>query len=253
MSSKQSSQEEVRQLQRMAQRAGLRLSEADLAFLRSFRPYRADQRARAALQSSRTVQVTTTEDQIAFLPHAAAAVGLIFYPGAHVEAEAYAAFLHAMSEWGYMTLVPKMPLGLAIFGRDRAATLMAAYPAIQRWVLGGHSMGGGVACDFVATQPTVSGLLLYGTFCGCDLSHRNDLAVTVIYGTHDAVIPPALVIAARAKLPPQTRYIAIEGGTHAFFGDYGPQAGDGQAAISQEVARTQILEASLALLQEVTP
>ena len=168
MSANQDSHEH---LQQMAHRAGLHLSEADLAFVASFRPYRANQRARSALQSGSQVQVTTTEDHIVFLPRAGASAGLIFYPGARVEAEAYAVFLHEIARWGYATFVPTMPLGLAVFGQDRAATLISASPAIQSWVLAGHSMGGGVACDFVANHPNVSGLLLYGTFCGCDLSN----------------------------------------------------------------------------------
>lgn len=200
----------------------------------------ANQLALVALQSSSQVQVTTTGEQIAFLPRDGASVGLIFYPGARVESEAYAVFLHAIARWGYATFLPKMPLGLAVFGRDRAATLISAYPAIQTWVLGGHSMGGGIACEFVATHRNVRGLLMYGTFCGCDLSHRRDLAVTLIYGTQDAVVTPA-----------QARSVAIEGGIHSFFGDYGHQDGDGQATISHEEARVQILEASYALFQQI--
>ena len=108
-----------------------------------------------------------------------------------------------------------------------------------------------MACEFVATHTNVRGLLLYGTFPGCDLSGREDLAVTLIYGTHDTVIPPAQVTQARSKLPAQTRYIEISGGTHSFFGDYGPQDGDGQPTISHEEARTQILKASHALFQQL--
>jgi Alpha/beta hydrolase family len=244
-------QESQDSLQQMVHRAGLHLSEADLAFVASFRPYRANQLALSALQSSSKVQVTTTEEQIVFLPRDGASVGLIFYPGARVEAEAYAVFLHEIARWGCAAFVPKMPLGLAVFGEDRAAMVISASPAIKRWVLGGHSMGGGVACDFVATHRNVSGLLLYGTFCGCDLSRRRDLAVTLIYGTHDAVITPAQVNSARPKLPAQTRSVAIEGGIHSFFGDYGLQDGDGQATLSREEARVQILQASYALLQQI--
>jgi hypothetical protein len=240
-------------LQQMAHKAGLHLSQADLAFVSSFHPYRADQLALSALHSSRTVQVTTTEEQIAFLPRDGASLGVIFYPGARVEAEAYAVFLHEIARWGYATFVCKMPLGLAVFGRERAATLISAYPAIQRWVLAGHSMGGGVACDFVASHPNVRGLLLYATFCGCDLSNRQDLAVMVIYGTHDAVILPAQVISARSRLPAQTRSVEILGGIHSFFGDYGLQDGDGQATISREEARVQILQASHAFFQQIEP
>src|SRR5690242_13080367 len=136
------SQEE---LQQMAHRAGLHLSEEDLAIVTSFRPYRADQLALAALHSSCQVQVTNTEEQIAFLPRNGAPIGLIFYPGARVEAEAYAVFLHEIARWSYATFAVKMPLGLAIFGRDRAASLISAHPALQTWVLAGHSMGGGMA------------------------------------------------------------------------------------------------------------
>lgn len=239
------------QLQQMEQRAGLHLSEADMAFVTSFRPYRANKLALSALQSSNQVHVTTTEEQIAFLPREGASVGLIFYPGARVEAEAYAVFLHEIARWGYAAFLAKMPLGLAVFGRDSAATLISASPTIQTWVLGGHSMGGGMACEFVATHTNVRGLLLYGTFPGCDLSRRKDLAATLIYGTHDAVIPPAQVTQARSKLPAQTHYVAVEGGTHSFFGDYGPQDGDGQATISREEARIQILNASHALFQQL--
>ena len=248
MSTDRGSQE---QLQQMSQRAGLHLSKEDIAFATSFRPYRANQLALSALQSSSRVHVTNDEEQIAFLPRDGASVGLIFYPGARVEAEAYAVFLHEMAKWGYATFLAKMPLGLAVFGRDHAVSLISAYPEIQTWVLGGHSMGGGMACEFVATHTNARGLLLYGTFPGCDLSRRKGLVVTLIYGTRDAVITSAQVTQSRSKLPVQTRFVAIEGGTHSFFGDYGPQMGDGQATISHEEARIQILQASHAFFQQL--
>jgi Alpha/beta hydrolase family len=74
----------------------------------SFRPYRANQLALSALQSSSQVRVTTTEEQIVFLPRDGAPVGLIFYPGARVEAEAYAVFLHEIARWGYATFLPRL-------------------------------------------------------------------------------------------------------------------------------------------------
>ncbi|GLV59793.1 hypothetical protein KDH_66170 [Dictyobacter sp. S3.2.2.5] len=228
----------------------MHLSEEDMALVASFHPYRANQFALSALQNSSKVNVITTEEQIAFLPREGASVGLIFYPGARVESEAYAVFLHEIAKWGYATFLPKMPLDLAIFARNRAATLISAYPEIQTWVLGGHSMGGGMACEFVVTHKNVRGLLLYGTFPGCDLSNREELAVTLIYGTHDAVIAPEQVTRSRSNLPEQTQYIEISGGTHSFFGDYGQQDGDGQATISHEEARLQILKASQALLHQ---
>lgn len=159
--------------------------------------------------------------------------------------------MHELARQGYATFLVNMPLGLAYVGTDRAATLMSAYPAIQTWVLGGHSMGGAAASDFVATHPNVRGLLLYASSSTCDLSQRNDLAATVIYGTHDAVVAPARIAETRSNFSVQTQYIAIEGGIHSFFGDYGLQEGDGQATISREEARAQILAGSRALLKQI--
>jgi len=42
--------------------------------------------------------------------------------------------------------------------------------------------------------------------------------------------------------------VAIEGGNHAQFGWYGPQAGDNPATISREAQQEQIIEATVELL-----
>jgi hypothetical protein len=52
-------------------------------------------------------------------------------------------------------------------------------------------------------------------------------------------------------LPPTTTYVAIEGGNHAGFGWYGPQAGDNPATISVAVQSRQIQLATIALLDQV--
>ena len=43
----------------------------------------------------------------------------------------------------------------------------------------------------------------------------------------------------------------IEGAVHAFFGDYGPQPGDGEPTISHDEARTQISNASVEFVTAV--
>ena len=53
-------------------------------------------------------------------------------------------------------------------------------------------------------------------------------------------------------MPAATRYVVVEGATHAFFGDYGIQPGDGQPSIEREATRAQIVAASLVLLREVS-
>jgi len=52
-------------------------------------------------------------------------------------------------------------------------------------------------------------------------------------------------------LPPDTRYVVIDGGIHSFFGDYGLQSGDGTPSITRDEAQAQIHAASLDLLRRV--
>ena len=46
-------------------------------------------------------------------------------------------------------------------------------------------------------------------------------------------------------------YVAIRGGNHSYFGDYGMQAGDGIPTVSRDVAASQIVAATLAAMDEV--
>ena len=62
---------------------------------------------------------------------------------------------------------------------------------------------------------------------------------------------PAKIDAAKSKLPPDTRYVVIDGGIHSFFGDYGLQSGDGTPSITRDEAQAQIRAASLDLLRRV--
>ncbi|HSO05461.1 MAG TPA: alpha/beta hydrolase, partial [Candidatus Limnocylindrales bacterium] len=55
----------------------------------------------------------------------------------------------------------------------------------------------------------------------------------------------------RANLPESAGFVPIEGGIHAFFGDYGAQPGDGDPTISHDEARTQIGNASVDFVSQV--
>lgn len=47
--------------------------------------------------------------------------------------------------------------------------------------------------------------------------------------------------------------MVVEGGIHAFFGDYGDQSGDGTPTIARADAQAQIQKATIALLASLTP
>jgi pimeloyl-ACP methyl ester carboxylesterase len=180
-------------------------------------------------------------------------VGLILYPGGRVDPRAYAPIARALAEEGYLVLIVPMPLNLAFFAPSRAAQVMTAFPGIESWAIGGHSLGGAMAANFVHRNPeAVRGLVLWAAYpvANDDLSGYQ-LAVSSIYGTRDGLATLGEIDASRQLLPPDTQWTSIEGGNHAQFGWYGPQAGDNEAAISREEQQAQVFAATRQLLQRL--
>jgi hypothetical protein len=212
----------------------------------------------AALQSDAAVTVSS-DRWLVFMPAEAAAsgvapaTGLIFYPGGRVAAGAYAAAAHAIAAEGYLVVIVPMPLRLAVFGSGAAADVMAAYPQVRHWAVGGHSLGGAMAADFADKHATtVEGLVLWAAYppSSDDLSGEA-LKVVSVYGTRDGLAGPEKIAPYRALLPVDTTYVAIEGGNHAGFGRYGPQAGDNAATITPEAQQAQVVVATVGLLAEL--
>jgi dienelactone hydrolase len=209
--------------------------------------------ALAALQSDDQVQVQT-EPWLIFRPtDGQPEAGLILYPGARVDPRAYAPAAHALAAEGYLVVIPPMPLNLAVFAPDRAQEVMAAFPEIDRWAVGGHSLGGAMAARFAYQNPdAVEGLALWAAYpASADDLSGHSLAVTSISGTRDGLSTEDKIAASRALLPPDTTWVPIEGGNHAQFGWYGPQRGDGAATISREQQQEQIVAATSELLSRL--
>lgn len=209
--------------------------------------------ALAALQPDDRVWVET-EPWLIFQPAAEDPTsGLILYPGARVDPRAYAPAARDLAEEGHLVIIVPMPLNLAFFAPDRAAEVMAAFPGIENWAVGGHSLGGAMAANFARGNPlAVRGLVLWAAYPAAsdDLSGYQ-LAASSIYGTRDGLATPDEIDASRPLLPPDTHWIPIEGGNHAQFGWYGPQSGDNEATISREEQQAQIVSATLQLLLQL--
>lgn len=206
-----------------------------------------------ALESDAAVTVTEL-DWLLFEPAAAAPdTGLIFYPGGKVPPAAYAPFAHEIAAAGYRVIIVPMPLNLAVLGAERAQEVITNYPDIQHWAIGGHSLGGSMAARFAHDHPNeIEGLVLWASYPedSKDLS-GTELAVASIYGTLDGLATPAEIEQSRALLPADTLYVPIEGGNHAQFGWYGPQAGDNPAAIAPEDQQAQTVAATLQILAAI--
>ena len=74
------------------------------------------------------------------------------------------------------------------------------------------------------------------------------LPVTKLVGGRDGLATPARVARNRHLLPPDTRWIEIEGGNHSQFGDYGFQPGNGVARVSRQVQQQRLNKEALRLL-----
>ncbi|MSP12500.1 MAG: alpha/beta hydrolase [Chloroflexi bacterium] len=205
----------------------------------------------AALQTDTQVGVES-DPWLTFRPRQAQpATGFIFYPGGLVDARAYAPAAHAMAAQGYLVVIVPMPLNLAFFGADRAEAVMRANPAIRRWAIGGHSLGGVAAALFVQSHPrAVDGLAFWAAYPSGDMSGAA-VQVLSISGTRDGLSTPEKIAASRPQLPANTRWLAIEGGNHGQFGWYGAQSGDHDASISREEQQRQLVSAMVEWLQSM--
>lgn len=224
-----------------------------------FRPFSAQEPALAAMQSDDDVRVTESASRVVMEPAdgSVADVGVFYQPGAKVEARAYAAVLRPLAESGYRVVIIKQPLGIAFLSLGAFTATQSEYPQTQAWVLGGHSLGGTVAAiqaddhDKDASGPA-KGLLLHASYPAGDISGSLSADVLSVSGTNDGLATPADIQASVPNLPEGSTFDAIEGAIHSYFGDYGPQPGDGQPTISHDEARTLISNATVAFVSELS-
>lgn len=206
-----------------------------------------------ALRDTQKVQVETSS-WLTFRPaDSEPCLGVILYPGGRVDARAYAPLAHAIAAEGYLTVIPPMPLNLAVLASGRAAEVIAAHPEIDTWVVGGHSLGGAMAASFVYANPNAAqGLLLWASYpAENNPLNDRDLRVLSIYGSLDNGVEK--IVAAADRLPASTEWRRIEGGNHAQFGWYGSQPGDAEALISRQAQQEQILQTNLDFLAGFSP
>ena len=205
----------------------------------------------AALQSDAAVDVQT-EPWLVFTPVGQKpTAGLIFYPGGRVDARSYAPPARSIAAQGYLVVIPPAPLNLAVFAPDVAGDVMAAHPEIERWFVGGHSLGGAMAASFAFNNPDdVAGLVLWASYPAGnnDFSQRPDFPILSVFGSVDMGLEG--IEASRSLLASTVQWMEIEGGNHAQSGWYGPQPGDPDATIPREAQQAQMIDATLVFLAD---
>jgi len=208
--------------------------------------------AETALLSTPDMTVMQAGGTITMTPSAGADTGLILYPGAKVPPAGYAVPARAIAEQGYLVVIPSMPLNFAVLNADAATGLIGEHPEITTWAIGGHSLGGAMAGQFVATHPdAVEGLVLWAAYTASDTS-ASGVDALVLYGSLDSGAAKISSDQYTALLPADTPIIEIEGGNHANFGSYTGQPNDPPATISREAQQARAVADTVALLQSIS-
>lgn len=208
-------------------------------------PYRADRGPVIEVWANGDVQVQYLDKGILMSPVGDSVdlpespTGLLFVPGARVEAHAYMSQLSGVVEQHGMTvLITEPTLNLAFFDLRAVDDFTSAAPEVDRWFVGGHSLGGVRAC-LMAPGSNVEGLVLFGSYCANDVS-ESGLQVLSIAGQNDLLLTPATIEQNAGLVPSDTRFVTIDGANHASFGDYGVQSGDGERTITSERMRDEL-------------
>jgi dienelactone hydrolase len=155
---------------------------------------------------------------------------------------------------GYLVIVPEMPINMAVFNANVADKIIAYYPEISHWVIGGHSVGGTMAAQFTDKHPqAIDGLAIWASY-PADSSDISDLDLPVlsIYGSRELRVNDSSIGARKHLLPEDTLYIRIEGGDHHQFGSYEINPDEHLATTSRASQHEQIIRATLDILETVS-
>lgn len=209
-----------------------------LGFIR-YKTYQAHQSSMAAAKSAKI-----TKDYLLFESKESAKATIIFYQGALVEEKAYANLANDLAESGYNVYILKTPLNLPVLSSKKALAVIKE-KNLKNVYLAGHSLGGVVACmNADAAKTNVTGLILLASYPSekTDLS-KDKLKVLSITASKDKILKWSQYNKAKKRLPQDTKYVNISGGNLSEFGDYGHQAKDGKASISQKEQEKEIATA----------
>lgn len=211
--------------------------------------YRADSQAVEAFTNSAGVSFHTLADGTIAVGDESAQTGLIFYPGGKVDSYAYLPLMEEISQGDVFCVLLKMPFRLAVLDANAADRVYSQFPRVERWYLGGHSLGGAMAASYASKHTDrLEGLLLLGAYSTANL-RETGLSVAAVYGSEDGVMNREKYASCKENLPAGFTETIISGGCHAYFGMYGPQKGDGVPSISNTQQIRQTAQAALDLMR----
>ena len=158
----------------------------------------------------------------AFIPkYTAPVTAFIILPGGNTYPKAYAPAAHQIASGGYLTVILPVPECLAMPSdvNIRVDKIISDFEEIEKWAIGGHSLGGATACVHAKKNDNIDGLIIWASFSPIRLDNTN-LKVITIYGSEDGRCTLEEVKFFAKLLPEDTVYVEIEGGNHTQFAYY---------------------------------
>ncbi|WP_306807327.1 alpha/beta fold hydrolase [Peribacillus muralis] len=160
--------------------------------------------------------------------------GIILYPGAKVEPEAYAYYAKQLAAEGYTVMVADVAFHFALLDMNKAADAKKLFPQMKHWYIGGHSLGGVAAASYAYKhQDEVEGIIFLGSYPSNSSDFaETDMPILSLYAEYDGLSTVEKIKGTKHLLSKETTMHEIKGGNHAQFGMYGKQKGDKEAKIS---------------------
>lgn len=178
-----------------------------------------------------------------FHPDQSNGKGVILYQGAKVEASAYSYLAEQLQSEGYTVSIPDMPLKFPILAPNKADKVIEAYPSIEKWFIGGHSLGGVAAAMYAENhQSELAGLYFLASYPTGDFA-LSDLPMLSVSAENDGLTTPQDIKEGQIQFSANSEFIEIAGGNHAQFGLYGEQKNDDPAGIGPVEQQDQVAKA----------
>lgn len=212
--------------------------------------YTADPIAYSAAIKDEKVRVEERGGFIVVEPRSVPAIrALLFYPGLRVEPKAYVPKLVKVAKATRMRIVIGRPrLNIAALSIGQAKEMRPLVGSIKEVYIGGHSLGGSMACIYAQTHSQeFNGVFLFGTYSGSDLTKTN-LKVLNLIAAKDRIMDQGTIERHRKELPPDADVVVIPGMVHSQFGNYGKQAWDASPDIDDVQAGEALVAATRSFL-----
>ena len=193
--------------------------------------YKASSNINKFLKSTDTVKVEKINEGY-FFDGPGEETAIIFYPGAKVEYTSYARLMYLIAENGKDCFLIKMPFNMAIFGTNKAKVIISKYN-YDNYYLSGHSLGGAMANLYVSNNPdNIKGIIALASYSTKYIP--INIKYISIYGSNDQILNKKKYEENKKYLPEDYIEYVIDGGNHAYFGNYGKQKGDGSSTITND-------------------